>query len=57
MMKILPKLRRFRIGRIVKNEIGREGKGREGKGREGKGREGSKWCLILNGMPRSHNIE
>ena len=38
MMKILPKLRRFRIGRIVKNEIGREGKGREGKGREGKGR-------------------
>ena len=26
MIKILPKLRRFRIGRIVKNEIGREGK-------------------------------
>ena len=41
-MKILPKLRRFRIGRIVKNEIGREGKGREGKGREGTGREGGK---------------
>ena len=30
MMKILPKLRKFNIGRIVKNEIGREGKGQNG---------------------------